>query len=181
MFSVSLVPEPAFMAVAIGGKAFEFPSAGPNTIIVRLEVNEYLSNEITAVGESQLSGLRRGTVRTKEVSADYTQSIRFGEPGLFNGGQVVFRKGETGLVSDFLEFQDSVFKYQAEFSPGLRSKVEGGALPDLEDEDVKLGDNTFTIVDTDVNTGSNSVSIKLFGGFGSIEFTDNNYLDDNYQ
>jgi hypothetical protein len=183
LFSVSLVPEPAFMAVSIvgpSGKAFEL-SAGSNTIIVQLEVNEFLSNEITAVSETQLSGLRRGKVHGKEVSADFTQSLRFGEPALFNGGQVVFRKGETGLVSDFLEFQDAVFKYQVEFSPGLRSDVEGGALPDIEDEDIFLGGSTFTIVDTDVNTGSNSVSIKMFGGFGSIELTDNNYLDDNYQ
>ncbi len=181
LFSVSLVPEPAFMAVAIGGKAFEFPSVGPNTIIVRLEVNEYLSNEITAVSDAQLAGLRSGTVHAKEIYADYTQTIRFGEPGLFNGAQLVFRKGETGVVSDFLEFQDAVFKYQVEFSPGLRSDVENGALPDIEDEDVDLGGSTFTIVDTDVNTGSNSVSIKLFGGFGSIELSDNNYGDDNYQ
>ncbi len=180
MFSVSLAPEPVFLAISYLPATYSQPQ-GSNSVIVRLEVNEYLANEITALGESQLSNLRRGTVHAKSVYADYTQSVRFGEPGLFNGGQVVFRKGENNVVSDFLEFQDTIFKYQVEFSPGLRSDVEAGEMPDIENEEVELGGSTFTIVDTDVNTGSNSVSIRLFGGFGSIDLTDNNYGDDNYQ
>ncbi len=180
MLSVSLVPEPVVFAVSYLPATYSQPP-GSNTIIVRLEVNEFLSNEITALSEAQLSNLRDGTVHAQDVSADYTQSLRFGEPSLFSGGQVVFRKGETGVVSDYLEFKDAVFKYQVEFSPGLRSEVESGELPDIENEEVDLGGSTFTIVDTDVNTGSNSVSIRMFGGFGSIDITDNNYGDDNYQ
>jgi hypothetical protein len=179
LFSVALLPEPAFFAISYVPGTYAQPQ-GTNTVIVRLEVNEFLSNEVTALSESQLFALRRGTVHGKEISADYTQSIRFGEPALFNGGQLVFRKGENNVVSDFLEFKDAVFKYQVEFSPGLRSKVEGGSLPDIEDEDIALGGSTFTIVDTDVNTGANSVSIRMFGGFGSIELSDNNYGDDVY-
>src|SRR3990172_171231 len=110
MFSVSLAPEPVFLAISYLPATYSQPQ-GSNSVIVRLEISEYLSNEITALGESQLSNLRRGTVHAKSVYADYTQSIRFGEPGLFNGGQVVFRKGENNVVSDFFEFQDAVFKY----------------------------------------------------------------------
>ncbi len=178
LFSVSLVPEPVIFAV----QYVPGPSAvpGANTVIVRLDVGEFLGNELTAISEAQMAGLRSGRVQTKESSTDYVQSIRFMESGLFNGGQVVFGRDERGTVSDFLQFSDVIFKYQIEFSSGLISNIESNSLPDLEDENLELMGDTYTIVDTDVDASSNRVSIKMFGGFGSVELTDGNYGDDSY-
>ncbi len=179
LLSVSLIPEPVMLAVQYVG-----PSATPggNTVIVRLDVGEFLGDEITAVSESQLVALRRGTVHAKEISTDYTQSIRFKESGVLNGAHVVFGRDEQNTVSDFLQYDsgDSLFKYQIEFSPGLRSEVEGGSLPDIEDEEIELLGDSYTIVDTKINTASKSISIKMFGGFGSVELEDSNYGDDVY-
>ncbi len=181
LYSVALLPEPAFFAVSyIPG-----PSAPEveETVIVNLEVGEFISNEITAISGAQLDALRSGNVYAKDVSTDYTQSLRFNEPGTFAGGHVIFGRDEENTVSDFLQFDsgEGMFKYQIDFGAGLRSELENGRMEDIIDEDIKMLGETFSIVDADYDTGSNAVELRLFGGFGSIEFTDNNAVDDSYQ
>jgi len=177
--SVSYFPGTSQMVVISGaGKAYDFPT-GSDTVVVRLDVGEYISGELQALSDAQMSGLRSGTVRGKGFSADYVQSLRFYEPGLFNGGQVVFGRDESNQVSDFLEFKDAVFKFHVEFGSGLKSDIEGSSLPDIEDEDIFLLNERFSIVDTRIS--GNSVELKLFGGYGSIVLRDNNFNDDSYQ
>src|SRR3989344_6021208 len=177
MLSVSLLDRPAPFATVFVGQAASSPS---DTVIARLEVGEYLGNEVESLTGTQISGLRSGTVHGAEGRTDYVQSLRFRDPGTFNGARMVFGQHELGDVTDFLEFEDAVFKYQIEFGSGLQSNIEDNSLPDIEDEDIMLLGDTYSIVDSNVNTDSNRVSLKLFGGFGSIEFTDGNYADDNY-
>ncbi|MBW2969539.1 hypothetical protein KY319_00240 [Candidatus Woesearchaeota archaeon] len=180
LFSVAYTPVFSPFAVTIipsYGRAVE---PGDDTVIVRLEVGEYLANELVAVGEGQLASLRGGNVRGKDFSSSFDQSIRFQEAGLFNGCHVEFGRDEANKVTDFLQCDDAPFKYTVDFSPGLSSPVEGGELPDLEDEDIVLLGDSFTIVDTSVNTGTKDVSLKMFGGFGTVELRDTNYGDDLY-
>ncbi len=84
-------------------------------------------------------------------------------------------------MTDFLEFQDAVFKYQIEFGSGLRSVAQDGRLRDIEDEEFEMLGDTYALVQAQVNTATNRLTLRFFGGFGSIEFEDNNYMDDNYQ
>ncbi len=178
LFSVSLVSQPSFLAVSY------IPSSEPlakGTVVAKLGLGEFLGNKITAVGEAQLSGLQSGTVHGKDVRTSYVQNIRFRENGLFNGCHVEFGKDESNKVSDFLQCDDDVFKYSVEFSPGLRSVVDGSSLPEIEEETLMLLGDSYSIVDTDVNTALDRISLRLFGGFGSIEFKDNNYGDDLFQ
>lgn len=177
LMSVSYVP--VFVPLAVQYVPYgQAVSQGSNTVIARLDLNQFLGDEIDGVSESQLAGLRSGTVHGKEVSADYVQNINFREGGLFDGCQVVFGKDEHNQVTDFLQCDDSVFKFTIDFSPGLRSDVEGGSLPDIEDEDIDLLGDSYTIVDTDIDTTTNRISLRMFGGYGSIEFEDTNYADD---
>lgn len=150
-----------------------------NTVIARLEIGEFLSNKVPSLSDAQMPGLARTIVQTDEARADATQSLRFSESGQFNGGQALFGRTEDGVTSDYLQFSDAVFKYQIDFSPGLISGIEGSNLPDLLDSDVFVLGETFTIVDA--STSGNGVILRLFGGYGSVEFRDDNYLDDNYQ
>jgi len=175
MFSVVLFPGPSPFALVYVGQQ---QSSG-NTVIARLDINEFLGDEVPTLNEYQLSGLKRGTVHGKRSVTDYSQTLKFKEPGSFNGGKVVFgRNDDTGAVSDFLQFDDAIFKLQLEFGSGLQSKVEGGKLPEIEDEDITIMGDSYAIVDTSVDTSSHFISIRMFGGFGSIELTDNNYADD---
>ncbi len=180
MLSVSLYPETVPFAISyVPGPSIPVE----DTVIIDLEVGEYISNEITALSESQLSALRSGNVYAKDVSTDYTQSLRFSEPGTFAGGHVLFGRDEQNRVSDFLQFDsgDGMFKYQVDFGAGLRSSLDGSKMTDIIDEDVKLLGETFSIVDAEYNTGTNRVELRMFGGFGSIDLMDGNAVDDNYQ
>lgn len=178
LFSVPHFPQPAPLAVQYVpyGQATATPQG--NTVIVQLDVGDLITSELDAIGGGVLPALRSGTVHGADVSADYTQSMKFGEAGLFSGGRIVFGEDERGQVADFLEFTDAIFKYQVDFAPGLRSEIEGGSLPDLEDEDLKIMGDSYAIVDTDVS--GNRVSLRMFGGFGSIEFEDADFTDNNF-
>lgn len=179
LMSVLFVPGPSWMVVI--GPGTISGDSGHNTVIAHLDIGELLGNEVEALSSSQLSGLRSGTVHAKDVSTSYVQSLRFIEPGEFTGGKIVFSESESNVVSDFLQFteDDGIFKFQVEFSPGLRSVVEGGNLPDIEDEEVFLLGDSYTIVDA--STSGSTVELKLFGGYGSIQLKDNDFTDNNYQ
>ncbi len=180
MLSVQLYPETVIWAIS-----YLPPSGAPSgdTIIVDLEVGEFISNEIPALSETSLAALRGGQVYGKDISTDYTQSMTFAQSGLFAGGHVDFGRDEQNRVSDFLKFDsgEGMFKYQVDFGAGLRSSLDGSKMVDIIDEDIKLLGQTFTIVDADYSTGSNAVELRMFGGFGSIDLIDNNAIDDNFQ
>jgi len=179
LLSVSYFPAPAPFAVQIAPYGQAVSQQGQNTLIIPLEVSEFIAQEVEGVSGDLIPALQGGRIHGREISTTYTQSVMFTEPGMFSGGQVTFGEDEQGEVSDFLQFEDAVFKLQMEFSPGLRSKIVDGELPDIREEDFNIMGERFTIVDSDVNTGSGRVSIKLFGGFGSVEFEDV-YTDNQY-
>ncbi len=177
LFSVPQFYQPSAFAVSYIPSQQQ-PSS--NTVIAYLDVNEMLGNEIVGLTGVQLAGLSSGTFNGKDVTTSYVQSLKFREPGVFNGGQLVFGSSENNVVSDFLQFTDAVFMYQVDFGAGLRSVVDGGSLPDIEEEDIDLLGDTFMIVDTEVNTGSNDVGLRMFGGYGSIDLFDTDYTDNNF-
>lgn len=150
---------------------------GQNTVVINLEVGEAIASEIEGLSGDLLPALQGGRIQAKEISTDYRQALMFTEPGVFTGGRLAFGEDEAGNVGDFLEFPDAIFKLQMEFSPGLRSNTDDGRMRDIEEESFNILGDRFTIVDTDVNTDADRVSIRLFGGYGSVEFEDV-YSDD---
>ncbi|VVB81915.1 Uncharacterised protein [uncultured archaeon] len=178
LMSVSYVP--VFTPLAVSIVPYGKVVSGGNTVIVQLDIGKYLGDQLNAVTETMLDGLRGGTIHGKGFSADYNQNINFWEPGTFNGCHVAFGRNEQNEVTDYLQCDDAIFKYTVDFSSGIESKIDGGRLPDIEDETIELLGNAFTIVDTSVNTGTKDISLRLFGGFGSIDLRDTNYGDDAY-
>jgi hypothetical protein len=180
MLSVQLYPETVIFAIS-----YIPPPASPygDTIIINLDIGEYISNELSAISEAQLKALASGTVHAKDLSTDFTQSLMFSESGTFAGGHVIFGSDEQNRVSDFLQFDsgEGMFKYQIDFGSGLRSSLTGNKMEDIVDEDIRILGETFTIVNAEYNTGSTAVELRLFGGFGSIDLYDGNSGDDNYQ
>ncbi len=177
MLSVSYFPGTAPFAVQYHyGTPYGRDAPAPgSTFIVKLDVGETISNEVEAVSGDLIAGLRPGSIHGRDLQTDYTQHLRFGEPGLFTGGRIAFGRDESNVVTDFLEFPDKVFKYQVEFSPGLRSEVQGNKLVDLDDEDIELLGDRYAIVDATVS--GNRIKLRLFGGFGSIQFEDSDFTD----
>src|SRR3989344_9260961 len=181
---VGLAAMLSFAPFGIGPLAVRF--VGPpgqqegNTYVVPLENGEFLSNEITSLSDRQLSRLQGGRIHARDGATDYSQILTFSEFGLFNGGQLTFGSTEEGKTSDFLVFDDSIFKLQVLFASGLRSEIENNKLPGLEDESFSLMGDQYSILDTRVNTEANSITLKLYGGFGAVEFTDGNYADDQF-
>lgn len=154
----------------------------PNTFIISgLEVGEYLGNEYQVIGPDAIPALASSFVTGKETRANLYQQIvlRDTTPGGFDGGFIDFRRTETNDVTDALVFEDTVFELNLEFSPGLESDVESGEAVDLDGVDFPMLGDRYTLVD--VKVSGNSVRMRMFGGFGSVEFEDNDVTDDNYQ
>ena len=175
LLSVSYFPEPSPFAVQYVPGGYTAPES---TIIINLEVGEFITNEIEAISSGLIPNLRSGTIYGKDIRTDYFQTIRFGEPGIFTGCRATFGRDELNRVSDFLECTDSVFLYEMTMSPGLRSEVVNGDLVDIINENVEIMGHTFTIVDAEVS--GNSITLQLFGGFGSLEWTDRDFTDNDF-
>ncbi len=177
LLSVSYNPEPTPAAITLYSSA---PVDVGNTVVVRLDVGETICNEAQTITENHLIYLKSGTVHARGHTTDYIQNLEFCDPAQFEGGKVVFGRTEDREVVDFLEFPDAVFKLKIEFEQGLRSQVQDGELGEIENENIDIMGGRFVIVDTDVNPSTGGIALKLFGGFGSIEFEDNNFRDSDY-
>jgi len=132
-----------------------------------LEIGETIGEVKETITEFDVEALRGGRINTRRGSTDYNQYIRFEETGI-SSGRIVFDRDEDGEVGDFLLFEDGdvMFEYEIEFARGLESEIESGSgdLKDLEDETILLMGWPYTFVDTDVNTGSGRIKLRLLGG-----------------
>lgn len=151
-----------------------------NTYVVALDTNEFIGSEVQSLSDIQLSRLASGKIHARDGATEYSQVLSLSESGLFEGGQLVFGSTEDGETGEFLQFEDSIFKLHLLFSNGLRSEVVENRLSGLEDESFFIMGDQYSILDTRVYTQSDSVTLKLYGGFGSLELTDGNYADDQF-
>ena len=154
-----------------------------------LEVNERIGNVRETLTDAFLDALRSGIVTTDEGTTDYNQYLRFANQsytinpgnasnvGNIPSGRVVFQEDEDDVVGHYLFFKDSdtIFEYELEFEEGVESEIKfksgtSGAreLDDLEDEQVVVLGETYTIVDTlfaeGIGTTTQRVKLELLGG-----------------
>lgn len=171
--SIYFVPGPSPMAVVFGGTA-QAPSG--NTVVVSaLSINEPISNEmqgmsgyeVPALGDTIIQGKRRSTC---------SQNIRTG--GTFNGCRIVFGRNERDQTGEWLTCADFPFEYEL-VCDGLESDLDNGRAVDLEQQDFNLMGSRVSF--QEINVFGNSIEIRIFGGFGLIEFVDNDFTDGQWQ
>ncbi len=177
LYSVLLPPDIGPLAIQYV-PARQAPAAANTFVIPNLDVGEFIGNDYPTIPDDLLPALGPQFIAGKETRADVFQTIvlRDTSPGGFNGGFIEFGRDERDQVSDFLTFDDVVFGVDLEFSPGLDSEIEGGEAVDLEGEDIRILGDTYSIAEVEVQ--GTSISIRLFGGFGTVDLTDNNFGDD---
>ncbi len=153
-----------------------------NSVGILLWMGQYIGNQIPALTEYHLSCLGAYTIQTQEGRTRARQSLNFAGPG-FNGGMLTFKRAsDTDVTSDFLMFatDQPLFEYTLVFDSGLQSKIdEKGNLEDLQEESIQLMGTQFNILDAKINTGSNTVILKMMGAGGLVKLTDN-YADTSF-
>ena len=149
-----------------------------------LEINERIGNVRETLTSSDMIALQGGIIRTQSGSTQYNQYLRFNEStgydgvigsnGVVSGGYVTYGENNYDEVEDYLYFDDNevAFEYELEFIEGAKSKIENsngdeittgsGQLVDLEDENINILGNTYSIVRADV-TGT-SLQLTFLGG-----------------
>ncbi|MBW3019383.1 hypothetical protein KY329_04335 [Candidatus Woesearchaeota archaeon] len=171
--SIYMMPEPSPMVVVVGG-ATQAPS-GNTVIISDLSINEPIWNEmqgisgyeVPALGDTSVQGARRSTC---------TQHINTG--GAFNGCRIIFGTNERDQTGEWLYCADFPFEYEF-VCDGLDSDLTNGRAVDLEQEDFNLMGDRVSF--QEINVFGNSIEIRIFGGFGLIVLTDNDYTDSTWQ
>ncbi len=145
-----------------------------------LELGEPMGEVRETVTETELDGLRGGTITTSEGTTEYNQYLRFSEDNVtIRSPGVNFSANDdpNEQVADFLFVRegtattDAFFEYEIEFEEGLESKITSGSLPGVEDEEIVILGQTYVFVDTTVDTSANSVTLELLGGtvFDTLE------------
>lgn len=147
---------PAAKGVTVEGDAVEVGSTSD-----LLEINENIGNVRETLTEVDLLMLKGGQIVTDEGSTEYNQYLRF-----FSGGNVTFVKDERDRVGHYLNWNSGelLFQWELEFEEGLASKISGSDLTDLEDEDIFILGQPFVVVDTDLSTNNQTLTLDLMGG-----------------
>jgi len=160
-----------------------------------LEIGEKIGDVRETLTEVDLDMLKGGQIVTDKGSTEFNQYLRFSRPGQDatdagvipnapkRSGSVIFAKDERDRVGHYLFFKtgDRVFQWELEFESGLKSRIEGNDLVDLEDEDVTVLGQPFVVVDTDLinhsditaTNGTPDLTIQLIGGAVSAVLGEN--------
>src|SRR3989344_5312950 len=157
------------------GPPFQQPA---NNYTIPLEHGETISEKLEGLTLFQLAGLTTGHITTKK-GTNYIQVLRFSQSGVFEGGTAVYGRTQRGEVTEFLQFNDSVFALDVLFSSGLVSAIENATLPDLSGKEITLLNAKYQFLLSEVNENTSTVGLTLYGGFGRIQIKDI-YTDQNF-
>ena len=136
-----------------------------------LELYENMGDVRETLTESNLEGLEGGEISTGKGKTDYKQYLRFEESGgEISAGTVVYEENEDDKVGDYLKFEDGtvMFEYELEFSEGLESDIDNDQLEDLEDEELVILGQPFTIVNAEIDTTNEELELLFLGGADSL-------------
>ena len=163
------VPGVAGGSVSVSGDAVEV--SDPSDLF---ELREALGNVRETLTEVELDGLRGGLVTTSEGTTEFNQYLRFQTTSLANltAPVVNFTENDapTSEIGDYLIVregsgpQGAFFEYELEFEDGLESDIVSNSLDDFEDEELVILGNTYTFVETRIDTTANSIVLELLGG-----------------
>jgi len=143
-----------------------------------LYYGNYIATQVTAIGEGNSLCFASSTFHGNAGNTAVRQSLQFGVPGQFNGGQLAFKQVQTPTetASTALTFavNQPLFQYQINFDSGLASRVENGNLRDYDDRSLNLLGTKFAFMpgQNRYNPGANRVQLRLMGGFGTIDLSD---------
>ncbi len=170
------IPDGIDRTVLVLGDAVEIGREGDI-----LEFAETLGNVREVVTENDVEGLQGGTIITDEGATDYTQYIRFENSTNTNNsidsGVVTFDMNDDDELKYFLRFleDDVMFQYELDFEEGLKSGIECASgracngsnirvLNDLEDEEINILGDVFSIIRAQVLTDNDFIKLDLLGG-----------------
>ncbi|MEK6840166.1 MAG: hypothetical protein AABX72_04430, partial [Nanoarchaeota archaeon] len=127
----------------------------------RVELNEYLGDVISTLTEDDLSALQGELVSTSRGSTEIHQYLHF---AAVNTGRVIFAEDEDNHISDMLYFDNDnyLFSYELEFEGGLRSRIDGINLDDMDDTKIHLFGREYTLVEA--TKQGDTLTLRLVGG-----------------
>jgi len=126
---------------------------------------------------------RKITTNAGRTTVRYTLLLRDPTAGGFNGCLVEFGQSEQDVTGLFMRCPstEDMLALIIEFDSGLRSKVAGGELEDMEEKDLPILGAMYTIVRAEANTDDSTVALRLMGPAGTLDirdrYNDNQYSD----
>ncbi len=156
--AVTKVPVPG----SRGGVTVEGDAVAIGSTSNLLDLNQLIGAVRETLTEVDLDMLKGGQIVTDQGSTEYNQYLRLPTAG--TGGRVVFAKDERDRVGHYLYWpaDSQLFEWSLEFEEGLKSKVKGSTLSDLNDQDIMILGQPFVVVNTDISfTGDNPQRLKL--------------------
>ncbi|MBI2109602.1 hypothetical protein HYT58_00315 [Candidatus Woesearchaeota archaeon] len=163
-------------AVSISGDAVEIGDGSD-----LYELRERAGDVRETLTEVELQGLRGGTITTDRGSTEWNQYLRFfsTELDLQFDPIVNFTENDERVedVGDYMFIREgsnasqAFFEYELEFEEGLESDIVSGKLDDLEDEEIVILGQVYSVVDTTVDTSADDVELVMLGGaaFDTLE------------
>ena len=171
-------------SMPIGNLLAVSKKTGATVVITGLDLNDYLGTDVSSLTSSELGYLPTKTAHNSEGGTSIYQTLRLRStlsPSL-DGGQIVYQEDDNGNVADFLKFTQNapLFEFEDTFSSGLVSSIDTNSLPDLENVNIPLLGEDYTITKSTVNTATNRIEIVMYGPVGEVRLEDTDYTDSQF-
>ncbi len=128
-----------------------------------LEFGEQLGEVKEVFTYSDLDALSGSNLRNSKGTFEYSQNIELPET---QGLMVSYAENQDDETDIYMMISNNqeLYTYSLDFSVPLESDIDGSELEDLNEEEIMILGKTYTISSTEVDTGSNSLTIELLGG-----------------
>ena len=162
-----------------GAIAYKPLSQAQDHLGIQLFFADYIGKQVQGVDHAVWNGAATSIIQTNAGRTEVYPSLQFWIPGDFNGGRLEFKQIKTPVYTANAALtwpvNTPLFQYKTVFSSGLQSKLDSSnVLVDLRDRRLNIMGTTFTFLagQSTFNPGTNRISLRLMGGYGTIDLTD---------
>jgi hypothetical protein len=162
------------------------PGEPSNTLLITgIDIGQAIGHKSPTITGNEFACFADRKIHTNagNAVAKYSLAINNPNPGGFNGCYIFYGPDERNVVGLYMRCPgtEDMLSFFISFEPNLPSRVKDlNRLEDLEEKDLPIFGEMFNIVRAEVDLNANRVSLRLMGGSGYIDISDN-YADNEFQ
>ncbi|MDP3917018.1 MAG: hypothetical protein Q8Q42_01905 [Nanoarchaeota archaeon] len=134
----------------------------------KLEINEEFGDVIPVITSTELTQLEGLSISTDQGTTSTKQYIRFGNAAAtLTSPKINYIKSNGEVIDSFIYIAggttstDAFAEYELEFKEGFESTITEKNLDDYDDAKLKIFADTYTIIDTSIDTSSSKVTLLM--------------------
>ena len=154
------------------------PGEPVNTLVITgVDIGQSIGYKTPSITGNEFACFADRKVHTNAGATTVRYSLLLRDPtvGGFNGCFIDYTRNEQNVQGLYMHCPSNsdMFAFLIEFDSGLVSKLDGNTLKDLDEVDIPLFGEMYTIVRAEADTANKIVSLRFMGPAGTLDIQDN--------